>query len=115
MSKFFDQVKQGINQTGKQAQIAVEVNRIKMQINMKEKELETIFAKIGRAVFKAHQEGINDYDQISAFYQEVTDLQNEMNQLNVQINQVKSIRQCTCGNIESIDNKFCSQCGAKFE
>lgn len=114
---FFDKLKQGVNETGKQAKIAVESNRLKMQINMKQKEIEGKYTEVGRLVYQSYKNGdlSNIQDQLETKYREIMDLEAEIEKTNRAILELKSTKECLCGELVDINARFCAKCGRSLE
>lgn len=117
MAGFFDKLKQGVSETGKQAKIAVETNRLKMQINMKQKEIDAKYTQVGKLVYQSYKN--DDYssikDDLEQIYQEIMSFEAEIELINNKILEVKDTKECVCGNMVPSETRFCPQCGYKFE
>ncbi|MGE5458960.1 MAG: double zinc ribbon domain-containing protein [Methanobacterium sp.] len=117
MSSFFDKVKQGVNETGKQAKIAVESNRLKMQINVKQKEMDGIFLEIGKIVYQAYK---NNYlssinEQLNLKYEAIMSLEREIENINKAIVELKDTKYCQCGAAVDNNARFCPKCGCNMD
>lgn len=117
MNSFIGRLKQGATEAGKKAQITVEVNRLRLQISSKEKEITTIYARIGESYYQAVQN--NELEQVQGELQEYCDLINhkkaEIAEIEDKIRVLRNEKICpSCGNATTLDTKFCSKCGHEF-
>ncbi|MEA4923999.1 MAG: hypothetical protein VB084_01700 [Syntrophomonadaceae bacterium] len=117
MAGFFDKLKQGVSETGKQAKVAVETNRLKMQISMKQKEIESKYTAIGQLVYKAYRN--DDFSSINSelenIYHEIMACETDIEAINNKILEVKNTKECVCGNMVPAETRFCPQCGYHFK
>jgi hypothetical protein len=142
MSSFFDKVKQGVNEAGQQAKLAVETNRLKGQISAKEKEISAKYLEIGRDFFQAFKiddfasaQGAleNNCQAIAALEDEIKDIQRQIDELKedqpgrdesgaaptAQVAQPAQAaptgsKTCVCGTEVGAEVKFCPACGNRF-
>jgi hypothetical protein len=114
---FFDKMKKGVHGAGAKAKTMVEVNRLKMQISQKEKEVIELYARIGELVFSAVQK--NDYPAaepaVKTHCQDIIEKREEIAKIYLALKEINNEKECTCGRTVAIDVKFCPACGAKFE
>ncbi|NLK52780.1 MAG: zinc ribbon domain-containing protein [Syntrophomonadaceae bacterium] len=117
MNDFFGRLKHGVKETGKQAKVTLEVNRLKSQIATLQKELEKKYLRIGEAVYAAFT--ANDFSQteslIAEYCQEITQMQEGIKSINVKIMELNNEKECVCGKGVPMDTRFCPFCGNKFE
>jgi len=117
MAGFFDKLKQGVSETANQAKAAVETNRLKMQINLKQKEIEGKYTIIGQLVYKSYRNddfsSIND--DLERMYQEIMACEAEIEAINNKVLEVKNTKECMCGNMVPVETRFCPQCGYHFD
>lgn len=114
----FDKVKQGMADAGTKAKILVEVNRLTLQISQKEKEIDETFKNIGKSVFEAIQNNrLPDMEkEITPLCSMVLSNRDEIAQLEAQIKEVRNEKKCVqCSQSVTLDTKFCSNCGYKFQ
>lgn len=114
MGSIFDKIKQGASEAGKQAKIAVEVNRLKMQVNMKQKEMDEKYMEIGKSVYQAQQTGINNHEELVGYFSQVAAIQDEITGILKKIDEFRNGKECVCGNTVDLDAKFCANCGYRF-
>lgn len=114
MSSIFDKIKQGASEAGKQAKITVDINRLKMQANMKQKEIDEKYTEIGRIVYQAQQTGINNHEDLVEYFSQITAIQLEIDDIFHKIEEYRKGKECVCGNTVELDAKFCSKCGYRF-
>lgn len=111
---FLDKIKQGATEVGKQAQLAVEVNRLKLQISGKQSEKEKQYSQIGEMVYmKCKDEVLRQVPELEKQYKHIEALEEEIAVLEKKLNDFKGLGCCSQCN-EPIDTnvKFCSKCGA---
>jgi len=113
---FMDKVKSGFSEAGNKAKIIMEVNRLKMQIGNKEKEIEKLYQNIGRSFFlnavgRAADNTEADYQSI---VEEILRLENEIEETKKQIKTLTNEKDCVCGKPAPLDARFCPSCGHTF-
>lgn len=117
MAGFFDKLKQGAQEASKKAQITVEVNRLKLQISSINKEITRLYALIGEAVHEQISRGGTDLpSECLEWSRNIVEKQREIEQIESKIRELKDEYVCTnCGHVNSREDKFCSECGARIE
>jgi len=113
---FFDRVKQGASEAAKKAQQTVEITKLKSQISSKEKEMDKIQLKIGKAVYQAFTTGdlAQSEAEVMDYCEELVLLEQDIAAIDDKIKNMKSEKACTCGKVVPIDLKFCPDCGKRF-
>ncbi|XID92898.1 zinc ribbon domain-containing protein [Paenibacillaceae bacterium WGS1546] len=113
---FMDKVKSGFSEAGSKAKIVVEVNKLKLQISNKQKEIEKLYQHIGREFFLnavgRNAEGAEaDYQSSIA---DIVRLENEIAENQKQIKILSNEKDCVCGKPAPLDARFCPSCGHTF-
>ncbi|WP_020618728.1 zinc ribbon domain-containing protein [Paenibacillus daejeonensis] len=113
---FFNKVKQGASDAAKKAQQTVEITKMKSQISSKEKDMDKIQLKIGKAVYRAFVSGDLAESEVEVldYCEELVLLQQDIDAIEDKIKNMKSEKTCTCGKVVPIDLKFCPECGKRF-
>lgn len=113
---FFDKLKQGVNDAGQKAKIAVEVNRVKLQIHALQKQMEEKQTSIGGMIYQLFQAGdpISSNAEIDRLCNDITLLQVEVKQLQVKQKEMNHEKECSCGKVIALDAKYCPFCGHDF-
>ncbi|MDF2721902.1 MAG: double zinc ribbon-containing protein [Paenibacillus sp.] len=114
---FFDKLREGASKAADMAKDTVEVTRLNAQIASKRKEIEKLYGHIGAIVFEAYttQNMPNTEHEIEQNCRLIADLNQEIEFLEHRIKLVKNEKDCVCGNVVSLDIKFCPKCGHKFD
>jgi len=111
---FLDKIKQGATEVGKQAQLAVEVNRLKLQISGKQSEKAKQYTQIGEAVYmKCKDEVLRQVPELGEQCKQIEALEEEIAVLEKKLNDFKGLGCCSqCNEPIDANVKFCSKCGA---
>ncbi|GGG91107.1 zinc ribbon domain-containing protein [Paenibacillus radicis (ex Gao et al. 2016)] len=114
---FFDKLKEGASKAADKAKDSVEVVRLNSQISAKRKDIEKHYIQIGEAVFQANlSHDLSAAEPaITTFSEQIVALQQEIDELEEKIMEIKDEKDCVCGKVVPIDTKFCPSCGHKFE
>ena len=118
MNSFFGKLKQGASEAGKRAQVTVEVNRLKMQISSKEKEIANIYNRMGESTYQALQSGdLNSVkDELMEYVELINHKKEEVAEIDEKIRVLRNEKLCpSCNKAQPMETKFCSSCGHKFE
>ena len=93
----------------KKATEAINVQRIKMDINRVNKAMDETYNKIGRAVYKNKGEAELDF---SKDFERIERLSKEANRLSEELAYAKGGKRCSqCGTFNAKDAVYCSRCG----
>lgn len=117
MAGFFDKLKQGAVEAGKKTQVTVEINRLKLQISTKEKDISKVYTSIGEMVYEAmQQENLEEiYPQVLSRCQEISAKKEEIQQISEKVRLLRDEKMCpACDKVAKLDTKFCSGCGHHF-
>ncbi|WP_314587594.1 zinc ribbon domain-containing protein [Paenibacillus terrigena] len=114
---FLDKFKKGVAEAGTLAKVTVEVNRLKLQISNKRKEIQEYYLKIGEAMFQIRQEEGSEakLTSIDEWCAQILSIQADMKDLELKIKELSNEKTCSCGKVLPLDAKFCVSCGHKFE
>lgn len=118
---FFDKMKSGLHQVKGKAQHTVEITKLYTQIQVKKKDLQQHFAKLGETVYqssgmgKQKAESVDDHqDQMVKLCREIAHMEEEIEELEQEMHRLKGDKQCRCGSYVPQEALFCSRCGHKF-
>ncbi|MVO99893.1 zinc ribbon domain-containing protein [Paenibacillus lutrae] len=116
MSGFIGKIKQGAAEAGKRAQQTIEVNRLKLQIAAKQKDMQKLYTQIGEIVYEAykHEDPYPD-SQVAAVTGDLSTLDAEIKAMRDRMYSLYDEKSCECGHVVAIDTRFCPNCGRKFE
>ncbi len=113
----FDRMKQGASEAARKVEQTVEIQKLKAQISAKDKEMDKLFNRIGRSVYR----GFTDSDishsetEVVGYCEELSRLAREIVLLREQIMLVKHDKSCSgCGKVVSAGVNYCPDCGKKF-
>jgi len=114
---FFDKLKESASKAADKAKDSVEIVRLNSQISAKRGEIKKLYAQIGRIVFQAHaaDQLSSTQELIQSASESIIVLQQEIEELEHKIKIIKDEKDCVCGQVLSLEAKFCSTCGHKFE
>ncbi len=115
---FMDKFKKGASDVSKKAKDTVEINRLKMQVSNKEKEMNQLFIQIGQQAYELYQEHAAEQmgeGNVSRFTR-IDELNEEVHQLKLEIANLNGQKQCSsCKEYVDVNIKFCSTCGNAFD
>ncbi|AZS13704.1 zinc ribbon domain-containing protein [Paenibacillus lutimineralis] len=113
----FDKLKDGAAKAADLAKDSVEIAKINSQISSKRKEIEKSYLLIGKEVYEAYTK--KQLDTLESLVQEQSNLihglEEEVEQLEYKIREIKDEKECVCGRVVPMDTKFCPSCGHQFE
>ncbi|MEX2461667.1 MAG: zinc-ribbon domain-containing protein [Paenibacillaceae bacterium] len=113
---FFNKIKEGAGKAADLAKETVEITRLNTQITAKRKEIDKNNNRIGELIFSAFQK--NDMDavesQVTTICQDIAMLQQDIQNLDLKIQEVKNEKNCVCGKTIALHAKFCPSCGHPF-
>ncbi len=114
---FFDKIKKGVSEAGQKAKITVEVNRLKLQISAKRRDIETKYKLMGEAYFQAHMQGSTEglEPELQAYSEDVIRLLEDIAEMQARIKDISNEKSCACGKVVTLDTKFCPNCGHQFD
>jgi len=114
---FLDKLKKGVTEAQTKVTVTVEVNRLRMQISSKKKDIESEYRRIGEAYF-ANFTGTEKKDiepLLNSHCENIVAIQKEIREIEEKIKEINNEKSCECGKIVPRETKFCPSCGHKFE
>lgn len=120
---FFDKMKKGVADAGSKAKTLVEVNKLRLNIQSLEAEMDERYKKIGQLLYAATSDEIDSeptLDQeakeaLLQFCKEIRSRQAEVAELNKRILELNNLKPCAkCGRVNQAHIKFCPDCGHEF-
>jgi len=103
------------NVTKKTGEI-VEATKVKVAIADLENEIETMYADIGRLVFKAYSDNTPPSEEINEKCAQITLKLKEVDELEIKLSGIKDEIKCPeCGADNASGSQFCSSCGTKLQ
>lgn len=118
---FFDKMKSGLHQVKGKAQHTVEITKLYTQIQVKKKELQQHFAKLGETVYESSGIGkqksvtVDDHqDKMVQLCRDIAKMEEEIDELEQEMHRLKGDKLCVCGTYVAQEALFCSRCGHKF-
>ena len=128
MSDILGRIKSGAGKVAKEADKAVDIKRIEMQISSINRQLQEEYEKLGQIVYEKNLIGSDDIDassiveKISDMKQQIMDKEKEIAEIKEQAEKPSPMatssgnRFCSeCGAQNDANSKFCSNCGAKIQ
>ncbi|GIP20739.1 zinc ribbon domain-containing protein [Paenibacillus sp. J22TS3] len=115
---FLDKFKAGMAEAGNKAKNVVETNRLKLQNNSMQHEIDKQFQAIGKMVYESVQQGTYPLpqDQISGQMDRIFELKMAIEQNLLHIDNINDFKTCkSCGSTSNVEAKFCTNCGQTYE
>ncbi len=98
------------NKSGK----LIEETKLKMSISEKETDIEEIYEEMGKAIYDSYKAGKDVGKDFTKQSKQIDKLNEEIENMRVKIMYNKGLRTCEeCGEVISVDSKFCVNCGKK--
>jgi hypothetical protein len=92
----------------------IEETKLKISISDKETDIDEIYEEIGKAVYNSYKSGEDVGKEFTKQAKKIDKLNEEINEMNKKILFNKNLRTCeSCGEVISVDSKFCTNCGEK--
>lgn len=92
----------------------IDDTKLKIAISDKEADIDETYEEIGKAVYSRYQSGEETDKDILKLAKKIDKLKTEIKDMQTKILYNKSLRECSnCGEVISIDSKFCTNCGEK--
>lgn len=110
----FDKLKQGVSEAGTKAINVVEANRLKASISKNNEQIHSLYTEIGKKVFSGYNNQQFHSAMVEDEIKQIQALYNHNRQLDIDIKAIWNEKECPCGNSVSLDAKFCSNCGHRF-
>ncbi|QNK59265.1 zinc ribbon domain-containing protein [Paenibacillus sp. PAMC21692] len=114
---FMDKVKSGFTEAGSKAKIVVEINKLKLQNNNKQKEIEQNYQSIGRMYYLQAVGRLADDSGAdpAGMVENIARLEAEIEENSKEIKTLANEKDCVCGKPAPLDARFCPSCGHTFE
>lgn len=113
----FDRMRQGATEAARKVEQTVEVTRLQARISAREKEMERLYARIGRAVYRSYGDGAVDAAEKETLVccEELRQLEDEIERIREQIRYIRLEKNCSgCGKTVPLDVHYCPACGTEF-
>jgi len=127
MSDILGKIRSGAGKVAKEADRAVDIKRIEMQIGAARKQIEEEYQKLGKMTYNSRVVNEPENPETENIIHKITEL---MQQIEAKEQEIKSIQEgkpatpsaptgkkyCSnCGGENNSTSKFCNHCGAKME
>ena len=111
----FENVKSVADIVGKKANKVVDVSKLKLSVNELNGEIKKRYAELGEYIYNAKKNGDYSEECITEKIQEIDDLSEQLAAVQDAISTLLNRVYCPeCGKAVSINDAFCSACGAKL-
>ena len=110
----FSNLKEFLGETGKAAEDALMVQKIKFNISSKKSELNKLFAKLGVMAYKNAVDGAENADAAEEIISQITDKKQEISELEQKLALYKGYDTCSCGSVNKNGAKYCNSCGKEL-
>jgi len=127
LSDILKKIRSGAGKVAKEADRAVDIKRIEMQIASIKKQMEEEYEKLGRIVYE-NDLTVKENDNTPPIIEKINELKMEISAKEEEVENIKNQAMepspvastgkqfCSeCGAENSPESKFCSSCGAKME
>ena len=111
---FFDKLKKGVSDTTALAKVTVEINRLKLQVSSKKKEITELQTNIGILVYEQYTDSVERQDDIASICVRIQEKYVEMNIILSKIDELSDEKKCVCGITVARSARFCPECGHHF-
>ena len=111
---FLNKLKKGVSDTTALAKVTVEVNRLKLQVSSKKKEITELHTSIGTLVYEQFAEAVDREKEILSLCTQIQDKHFEIAAIREKIEELSDEKKCVCGGTVSRSARFCPECGHKF-
>ena len=92
----------------------IEETKLKISISDKQTDIDEIYEVMGKAVYNLYKAEEDVGKEFTKQCKKIDKLNDEINNMNVKILYNKGLRNClACGEVISLDSKFCTNCGEK--
>jgi uncharacterized coiled-coil DUF342 family protein len=113
----FEKLKKGVSTAGTKVSAAMEVNRLRMQVSLKKKEIEREFRSIGEAYFANYlkTEKVDIDAVLRPHCENIVAIQRDIQELERKIQKLNHEKKCACGKTVPQQAKYCPFCGRLLE
>lgn len=115
---FLDKFKAGVAEAGNKAKNVVEINRLKLQNNSMQNEIDRQLQAIGKTVYDSVHEGTwpVSKEQLTEHLERIAELKLAIEQNLHHMNNINDSKTCkSCGAASNVEAKFCTNCGHTYE
>ncbi len=115
---FLNKIKAGAAEVGKQAQIKIEVTRLKSLLSEKQQAVEAKYRDIGQKIYQVYRSapGQDFPGGVKEICLQIQGLEAEMEEIKEKINELKGVKLCpACHREIDYSARFCPNCGANVE
>lgn len=92
----------------------IEETKLKIAISDKEADIEEIYEQMGQLVYQAYKDGEDVGKEFTKHSKKIDKINDEIDEMHKKIMFNKNLRKCDeCGEVISVDSKFCTNCGVK--
>ncbi|WP_051587727.1 zinc ribbon domain-containing protein [Paenibacillus darwinianus] len=113
----FERMKQGATEAARKVEQTVEITKMKSQISTREKEIDRLYARTGKAVYDAYARGdlSRSETEVIDYCEQLSDLHQDIRLIQEKITNIKLEKSCPdCGKAAPVNARFCPDCGKKF-
>lgn len=111
----FNKLTKGVADAGNKAKLTIETTKLKGQISKNNEEILKYYQAIGQEVYKLHNaQQITLNDELASKVTSINELLATNANIEKDIKVIWNEKDCTCGQIVSLDTKFCPTCGYHF-
>ena len=117
MGKFEDTVtkaKEFFGETGKMAEEAIKVQKLRFEISSKKSALSKVYATLGRYAYKNAVDGDENAEQATKLISVITDKRQEIMLLEEKLALYRGYTTCSCGASNKDGSKYCNGCGKEL-
>ncbi|MBO5109588.1 MAG: zinc ribbon domain-containing protein [Clostridia bacterium] len=120
MSDFWTNLGRKVNSVSSSAAKKVDslttIAKLNLSLREKENDLEDCFEKIGSLVYDKIKKSYETDEEVAVCIDEAEKLLEDIAKIKADLRRAKKTKSCPgCGKDSSVEAKFCSVCGAKFE
>lgn len=115
----FDRLQQGVVKGLSQTERALELSRLKSQIELVGRQRDEAIMGLGRAVYRTHRENRLSHPELGSAIEQIREMEVALGRLEGQVEALRQQSQghlcSSCGALSASDAKFCIGCGRAVE
>ena len=116
---FLDKLKQGVSEASTKTKTTIDVNRLRLQISGKQKEIQDKYRDMGELTYRSIKNELQDQEAnetIHELAEEIAKIEEDIQSIQIRIKELSALKTCpSCQNDVDIDVRYCSHCGYQFE